>query len=117
MRKRSPQSYAMRKSLDLERQSATVDAVGQPVDTWSVVASRRGALEPLTGREYLAAIGQQTEVTTRIRMRYDSTIGAATAADRLVDNSTSPATVYDINQVSNIGDRNREVVFMCSLHG
>ena len=99
--------------LKLQRQTTTQDAAGQPQDTWSVLATRRASIEPLNGREYFTASGEHSDVTTRIRMRFDSVVGAARPFDRLVDDSVSPQIEYDIRSVIDPRKRNRELVFMC----
>lgn len=50
------------------------DEAGQPVREWQDVATVWAAVEPLRGREYWAAAQVQSEVTTRIRIRYRSGI-------------------------------------------
>lgn len=50
------------------------DEAGQPVQEWQDVATVWAAVEPLRGREYWAAAQVQSEVTTRIRIRYRSGI-------------------------------------------
>ncbi len=107
---------AMRRRLKVERQSTTQDAVGQHVDTWTELAERRGAVEDVSGREYFAAHGQDSEATTRITIRYDSTLRTVTPADRIRDDAYSPAVVYDIKAVLHDG-LNRQVQFMCTRNG
>lgn len=46
------------------------DDYGQPVDTWVEVTTVWAAVEPLQGREYFAAMAENADVTTRIRIRY-----------------------------------------------
>jgi len=43
---------------------------GEPVDTWKEVCTVWAAVEPLRGREFIAALRENAEVTTRIRIRY-----------------------------------------------
>lgn len=87
--------------------------MGQPAQTWATLVTRRGSIEPLNGREYLAASGENSDVSTRIRMRYDSSVKTAKPHDRIVDQSQSPQVVYDIESVINPRERDREVIFMC----
>jgi len=46
------------------------DEYGQPLDDPIEVATVWAAIEPLRGREYVAALSEHAEVTTRIRIRY-----------------------------------------------
>lgn len=103
----------LRKQLSIQRQVTTVDAVGQLVDTWNLLVTRMAAVEPLNGREYFNASGENSNVSTRIRMRYDATVGSAKPYDRIVDQSVSPQIEYDIESVINPNERNTEVIFMC----
>lgn len=46
------------------------DEYGQPLDNPVEVCTIWAAIEPLRGREYFAAMAEQADVTTRIRIRY-----------------------------------------------
>ncbi len=107
----------MQRRLEWETQATTQDAMGQPNYTWSAVATRYASVEPLSGRELMAASGEHADVTVRIRARYDATLRTVKPADRILDPTYSPAAVYDIQWIQNIGERNREVVFMCRRNG
>jgi len=50
------------------------DEYGQPLGDPVEVCTVWAAIEPLRGREYTAALAEQAEVTTRIRIRYRSGI-------------------------------------------
>ena len=103
----------LRDRITAQRQSTTQDAMGQPVQTWTTLFTRRASIEPLNGREYMAASGEGSDVSTRIRLRYDATTGTLKTYDRLVDASVSPQVVYDIESVINPRERDRELVVMC----
>lgn len=97
----------------LSIQSLTVDedAMGQPTGTWTTSAIRNCSIEPLNGREYFTAEGEQQTQRVRIRFRYES--GLLTTKKRLVDNRESPQVVYDIEDVINHGNEHRELICMC----
>lgn len=107
----------MNRRITFQRQSITRDAVGQLVQTWTEICSRMVSLEPLNGREYFNASGENSQVTTRIRVRYDTTVGAIKPYDRAVSYQTSPGTVYDILSVINPNENNREIILMCKRAG
>ena len=67
-------------------------------------------MEPLTGREYLAAQAAVSEVTARIRMRFRPWM---TAEDRVVHNGTT----YGIESLVDVRSENRELVLMCKAVG
>jgi SPP1 family predicted phage head-tail adaptor len=103
----------MRSSLVFERQSTTQDSVGQLQNVWSEVFRRMGSVEPLNGREYFSASGENSEVTTRIRVRYDQGLVGIKPYDRIVSGGVS----YDILSVINPSERNQELVFMAKRSG
>lgn len=82
------------------------DSMGAVTSTWGDVATVWAAVEPLSGREYLAAGQMQHQVTTRIRMRYRDGI---TTKMRVKHGES----YYDIQGVINIDGRNRELHLMC----
>jgi SPP1 family predicted phage head-tail adaptor len=103
----------MNKRMTFQSQSTTQDSVGQLVETWSDICERTVSIEPLIGREYFNASGQNSEVTTKIRLRYDSTIGALKPYDRGVHGTV----VYDIISVINPNERGTELVLMAKRAG
>lgn len=60
----------LRHRVAFEARSATRDEFGQQVEGWAQVAQVWASIEPLSGRELLAAQQVQGEVTHRIRCRY-----------------------------------------------
>ena len=63
--------------VTLEQRSASVDALGQGVETWSTLATVWAAAQPLRGREFFAAGAMQSEATVRIRIRYRTDVTGA----------------------------------------
>ena len=103
----------LRRTVTIQRQSKVQDVMGQPVDTWTTLVTRRASLEPLNGREYLEASGENADVSTRIRIRYDATVARVKPYDKIIDGASSPNAVYDIESVIVPRERNREIVLMC----
>ena len=83
-----------------------VDDYGQPIATWTPIHTVWAAVEPLTGREYIAASAFVSEVTTRIRLRYRPGL---TVTDRV----NHEGTIYGITSVIDYKSGNRELVLMC----
>ena len=104
----------MRDKVTLQRQSTTQDAMGHPVDTWADIETRRCDITPRTGREKLYQSGIYGDADVLISMRYDSTMAATRPFDRFVDRRNSPETIYDIQSVINVENRNRELLFVCT---
>lgn len=93
--------------IRVERQQGGFDELGQPLpDTWAHLFDCWAAVEPLTGREYLAAQAAVSEVTARIRMRFRPWM---TAQDRVIHNGTT----YGIESLVDVRSDHRELVLMC----
>lgn len=104
-------SGRLRHRVTIERRTTTTDAHGDQLDTWTTMATVWAAIEPLNGREYFAASGEASEVTARIRLRYQSELAGMTTADRVTHNGVN----YDIRSVINPEQRGMELVLMCSI--
>jgi SPP1 family predicted phage head-tail adaptor len=92
--------------VTIDRLQQGSDEIGQPVTTWAPVFSTWAAVEPLVGREWLASSGAQSEVSTRIRLRYRPGV---TSADRV----THEGREYEIVSVIDYKSSHRELVLMC----
>lgn len=60
----------LNKRITILRQTDETDQYNVPLDVWLPVATVWAAIEPLRGREYVAAKADHADVTTRIRIRY-----------------------------------------------
>ena len=107
----------LRDKVTLESQSTAKDSYGQLVDVWTTIAVRRCSIEPLMGREFYEQSGEHSRMPTRIRIRHDAAVASLKPYDRAVDNSASPAVVYNIESVQNPRERDRELVLMCERVG
>ena len=93
--------------VTVERLQGGFDELGQPLpDTWAPLFTCWAAVEPLVGREYIAAGALLSEVTARIRMRYRPGI---TAADRVIHDGK----VYGITSVADVHSSRRELQLQC----
>lgn len=92
--------------ISLERIIEGSDELGQPLTEWLPIVNTWAAVEPLAGREYIAAAAIQSEVTTRVRLRYRPGI---TSADRV----NHEGRVYNIVSVIDYRSDHRELVLMC----
>lgn len=92
--------------VTVERLVQGYDEIGQPVNSWLPIFAAWAAVEPLVGREYIAAQAAQSEVSTRIRLRYRPGI---TSADRVIHEDRS----YNITSVADVHSDHRELVLMC----
>lgn len=76
---------------------------GEMVQTWADHASVFAKVEPLVGREYMAAAAIQAEDTSKFTCRYR---GDLNASMRIVFDGKN----YDITSIQNIRSGNRETL-------
>ncbi len=98
----------LRHTVQIERNTASLDSYGDETDSWALFATRRASIEPIRGREYWTAQEQESEITHRIMMRYDSKIGTITTKDRL----RFKTRIFDIKSVLNNRETNRTLEIM-----
>ena len=82
------------------------DEIGQPVTSWVTLGTVWAAVEPQAGREFVAAGAAQSELTTKIRIRYRPGI---TSGDRVIHDGR----VYDIQSVIDYRSEKRQLVLLC----
>lgn len=92
--------------VTLERFTMGQDEIGQPVEEWTPYATVWAAVEPLNGRDLIAAQPIRAEVTTCIRMRYRPGVSPADRIDH-------GGTIYNISTAINPKSRDAELVLMC----
>ena len=92
--------------VSVERLEQGQDELGQPFTAWVPVFTAWAAVEPLAGREYMAAAAAQSSVSTRIRLRYRP---GMTSADRV----SHEGRTYNIVSVIDYKSAHRELVLMC----
>lgn len=78
------------------------------VDSWSEVAKVWAAIEPISGREYMASTEFRAGITTRIRIRWRADVDAAC---RVV---ADDGTVYSIDAALPVKGLTRELALMVS---
>ncbi len=106
----------LRHRLDVQAFTEVVDpSTGYRTKSWATVhAAVPADIEPLSGREFLAAAASQSQVTSRIIIRY---LPGITAAHRLVEvlAGSEQGAVYDIHAVLPDNKTGRDhLTLMCS---
>ena len=96
---------ALDQRIVIERLVEGYDELGQPYNDWLPIVTTWAHVEPLTGREFIAAQAAVSEITARVRLRYRPGI---TTADRIVHDGT----VYGITSVADVHSSRRELVLM-----
>ena len=110
-------SGRLRRSVTIRRKGTTKNSVGEFTESYTTVATRTASVEPINGREYWAVSGEHSDVTTRIRIRWDSTLNGVKAKDEVVDAGYSPQVVYDVQSVIRPRETSRELILMCTRNG
>ena len=97
----------LRHRLIIQKRGEDQGAYGAMVETWEQVAVIWAAIEPLQGREFIAAQSTQSETTGKIRIRYRSDV---TTAMRGVFGEK----IYNFLSIINQDQRNRELIIYTS---
>jgi SPP1 family predicted phage head-tail adaptor len=97
----------LRHQVTIQSITSTPDAYGGSVDSWIDVATVWASVEPLQGRELVAAQSVSAETTTKITMRYRSDI---TAAHRI----TFEGKFYNLLSLIDPELKHRELIIMAS---
>lgn len=97
----------LNKRITLQQYVETLDKYDTPVGgDWQDVATVWAAVEPIRGREYVLLQNTQSELTTRIRIRYRP--GIETSMRVLYG-----GRVFDIQSVIDPEERHVELQLMC----
>ncbi|MGV8921337.1 MAG: phage head closure protein [Pseudomonas sp.] len=79
---------------------------GYQTEEWTTYASAFAKVEPLVGREYIAAMAERAENNIKVTIRYQAGI-------KPVDRLVLAGEAWDIKSVQNIKFRNRELLLYC----
>lgn len=97
----------MKRRITFQTRSATKDGYGQESTTWSDLLSCWADIQPLSGRELVAAQAQLAETTHEIQIRYRTGI---TAALRVV----YQGRIFNVLSVIDQDMQHRRLSLMCS---
>lgn len=100
-------SGKLRHSIIIQQATESFNGNSELVSTWSTFATIWASIEPLVGREYYAARQVNAETTGKIRIRY---LAALTTKMRI----SFGTRIFDIKGISNIEERNEEMVLYYS---
>jgi len=95
----------LRHRVIVEQVSLTADAMGQGTETWTTYTTLWMDLQPLRGRELIAAQAVNSEITVKAISRYKSGISPTM---RLKHGTA----IYTILEIVNPGMRNISLEFM-----
>lgn len=105
-----PASGRLKHKVTFQRRVVTRNAESEPVESWTAIATRWAAIEPLNGNEFFSQFGENNRISVRIRLRYDAALLGLSSGDR----ATWNGNVYDIVAPINVDELNRELVLACS---
>jgi SPP1 family predicted phage head-tail adaptor len=60
---------SLNKRIDIKKPATTQDDFGQPNQTWELVKSIWAGINPISGKEFLQGLAEQSQVTHRIIIR------------------------------------------------
>jgi SPP1 family predicted phage head-tail adaptor len=95
----------LNRRVTIKSLGTTQDALGEIVQTWSDLATVWASITDLTGKEFIAAGSTQNSVTTKIGIRYLSTVKSTMRVYYGTD-------IYNIEAV--LGQDKKSLVLMCS---
>ena len=100
----------LRHFLTLEQAVETQNSRGEAIPSWTGVTDLWGSIEPLSGREGLAANQLYATATHQIRIRYRAGVVPKMRF-------TKGGREFEIDAVLNSDERNRELVCLCTERG
>ena len=107
-------SGLLRHRVTLQSQSFTQSSTGASTRVWTDVDTVWAQITPQSGREFFEAVKDQSEVQTRIILRYGSEIAAIDSSWRVKWAGVSPIVYYNIEAVTNKDERNEMIVLACT---
>lgn len=96
----------MRHKIHIQELRGTPNAYGEIVSTWETVATVRASINPLSGRDFIAALQEQAEVTHKVTIRYNQAVKASMRVQY-------GERVLDILHVIDTWEKHHEMTLMC----
>lgn len=100
------QAGRLRHRVSIQQRVEARNGYGELITTWSTLATVWGSVEPIRGREFFEAEQVQSEISTRVRIRYYDGI---TAQMRVLFG----ARKLQIVAVIDVNERHKEMQLMC----
>ena len=92
--------------VTIKRQTTERDELGEVINVWTDLGTVWAAVEPLNGRELIAAQAAVSEVTVRVRMRYRADV-------KPYDQVQHGAKMYQVTSAIDPRSQGAELVLMC----
>lgn len=98
----------MRHIISIEQKAKATDIYGGEIDSWTTFAAVWASIEPLMGREVIAAQAAQSEISVRFRTRY---LAGVNSTMRIVYKGQN----YEIKAPPiNVNNEDRELIILTS---
>lgn len=94
------------------RETVPLNQYGQQSGEYLTLAEVRASVEPLMGREFFAALQVQSDLSVRIRCRYQNSLSDLNPKDQAVYCDR----IFDIRSVIDVDERHIELEIMCTEH-
>ena len=100
------------KRITLQSRSATLDAYGQQIDSWSDIATVWANVKPIGGREKLKAIQVDSILSHTVAIRYNASFMPPRTVDawRIVYNGR----LFNIMAAMDLNEERKYIIFDCS---
>ena len=95
-----------RQVITFQKQSVTKNEYGEKIPTWDDFITVKAGIYPISGKDYISAVEVNSEVTTKINLRYVPGI----TADMRIKFGTRTFTII---AVMNFQEMNKELQIMC----
>jgi SPP1 family predicted phage head-tail adaptor len=102
----------LRHLVCIETPVESANEYGEPIKQWKSLCKAWAGIEPLKGNEKFSAMQVSSEVDNRIVIRWTPEADKITTKDRVVFGGK----IYDIKDVLNIDERDREINIMARRH-
>lgn len=100
--------------ITIQRNTPIQDNAGEPLDSWTDLATRWADVTPLVGTERLGGENLVAKEQVKFRFRWDASISSISPKDRIVmppSASPSDLSIYNIIQASEV-DRHGEIMVL-----
>lgn len=99
----------LRRKITFQQQDETVDGKGSVVPNWTDYYTCRAAIEPLQGRELMAAMQIQANISHRVSIRWPGASIMLSPKMRIVRG----ARYFDVQAVLDLNESQREMQILC----
>lgn len=100
----------LNKQVAILKYSPATNPYNEPLENFTQAGTRWASVAPLNGKEYWQASGENSEVTIRIRLRYDQLTKTITSQDRI---NYEDKELLIVSPPIDPDEKHREIILMC----